>query len=130
MARRVRVYLFGVILGCVMSYFFLKRGEHDFTFWLPENRVLAEISDSMTYAVVAKCYMECYSIDEKSIEKLLTDGDVNFSESLTKKAPKIYQVEGGSISGKKIAIRVKMMARYAEVITVKLLEGDVTTCDC
>lgn len=130
MARRVRVYLFGVILGCVMSYFFLERGEHDFTFWLPENRVLAEISDSMMYNPTAKCYLDCYSIDERSIDKLLVDGDVNFGESLTKKAPKIYQVEGMSISGKKIAIRVKMMERYAEVFSVAVLEGDVTTCDC
>jgi len=131
MARNIRVYAFGIILGCLMSYFFLRRGEHDFTFWLPEQRVLIEISDSTTYSAKAECELECYSIDKKSIEKVLNDGDVNFSKSSTKDKPKIYYVEGESISGKAFYFKAKMLPRHSEIIEIMLsVEDEPRKCDC
>ena len=131
MARNIRVYAFGIILGCLMSYFFLRRGEHDFTFWLPEQRVLIEISDSTIYSAKAECELECSSIDKKSIEKLLKDGDVDFSKSSTKDKPKIYYVEGESISGKAFYFKAKMLPRHSEIIEIRLSAADgQSKCDC
>ena len=129
MVRRIRVYVFGIALGCVMSYFFLQRGEHDFTFWLPEQRVLTEISDSLTYSPEAECYLECYSIDKKSILKIINDGDVNFGKSATKSKPKIYQVEGESISGQRLYFKAKMLPKRAEIIKVQVVDSSLK-CDC
>ena len=114
-----------------MSYFFLRRGEHDFTFWLPEQRVLIEISDSTIYSAKAECELECSSIDKKSIEKVLKDGDVAFSKSSTKDKPKIYYVEGESISGKAFYFKAKMLPRHSEIIEIRLSAADgQSKCDC
>ena len=112
-----------------MTYFFLRRGEHDFTFWLPEQRVLTEISDSLTYSESAECYLECYSIDKRSVLKIIKDGDVNFGKSSTKDKPKIYYVEGESISGKLFFLRAKMLPNHAEIVEIKLVDNPLQ-CDC
>ncbi|MBL4623892.1 MAG: DUF4258 domain-containing protein [Flavobacteriales bacterium] len=129
MARRIRVYAFGLILGCIISYIFLFKGNHNVTFWLPDERVLTQISDSITYSLEAECYLDCYSIDKKSVLKIIKDGDVDFGKSSTKETPKIYYIEGESISGKPMYFKARMLPQRAEIIEVQPVDA-LLNCDC
>lgn len=95
MWRRVRVYFVGVGLGCLLVYFFLIRGKgRDFGFWLPENRVIHEISESnMSYHPKATCELACFSLSHDSIPLWIKQCEVNFSQSLTREKPKKYLLQ-------------------------------------
>lgn len=93
-ARRLKLYLIGVLMGCVLVVFFFNDRLSVLTSWLPNNRVLMRLE--MTTNEVqpqAQCMLECAEIDTSDLDVLYSDGDVNFQLSQTRVDPKIYVVD-------------------------------------
>ena len=130
--QRIRLYGFGFVLGCVMVYFMLFKGENR-TQWLPENRVKAQVHKSIfTFSEHAKCIMECKKITEEEVREVLKNGDVNFSESDTRGVPcPSYAIEGTS-HNKKLRVLVTIFERdsTAEITTAINMEAGNDTCKC
>lgn len=130
--QRIRLYGFGFILGCVMVYFMLFKGENR-TQWLPENRVKAQVDKStFIFSEHAKCIMECKKITEEEVREVLKNGDVNFSESDTRGVPcPSYAIEGTS-HNKKLRVLVTIFERdsTAEITTAINMEAGKDTCKC
>lgn len=88
-AKRLRLYLTGVLLGCIVVYFLLiYKRDRNFTAWLPENRILAEVREK-PFSLDDKtiCFLQCLNTDTTSLKKLLAKAEVNFSNSLVNEKP-------------------------------------------
>jgi hypothetical protein len=92
MARRIRVYLFGFIIGIILVIFLYGDKYDIIVGWMPEKRVLKRlkltekvISDSM------QCVLDCNNFNENDWKLLYANGDVNFAEARKKPYP-IYSV--------------------------------------
>ena len=94
--RRLKYYGIGLGGGLIMVFMiFGNRG----CSWLPENRVLNEISESkMLISEKAKCQQECLNLSDEKIYSLFVkkEGDVLFKKSEPHADPRKYVIEGES----------------------------------
>ena len=90
LTKRIRYYLLGFGIGLILVIFiFGTRGCE----WLPNNRVLKSISSSQLYiSKKNKCLLECNQSIEK-VFNLIENGDVDFSNSVTNKKIREYQIQ-------------------------------------
>ena len=91
--NRIKYYLIGLSLGVIVVYFmFGNRG----CAWLPGNRVKNMVGEKEIIAgdsVLA--VMKCMELDNDDIYELLkSEGNVEFSLSITNEYPKIYHIKG------------------------------------
>ena len=88
--RRVRVYLVGVGMGLIATYFmFNGRGCE----WMPGKRVLSSIEDSqLVISEFRACQMDCYGLSSQDVFNVVERGSVLFSESETSGSVKNYVV--------------------------------------
>ena len=97
MWRKLRIYLFGVVLGLILTWALVLRNRNadEFLKWTPGNRVLSEIKNdsSLVYPDDFSCTLDCHNLSSLDWENLLEEGSVNFQESSTRSKPKIYRVE-------------------------------------
>ena len=130
-SQRITLYGFGFLIGCTMIYFTLIRGKNR-SYWLPENRVKELIKKSkMIYSPLAKCEMECRSINEKEIKNILENGDVNFKESNTRGTPHpSYIMEGTTSENKKVRIITNTYDSIAEITGINFLNAEKDSCHC
>ncbi|MBI4931565.1 MAG: DUF4258 domain-containing protein [Bacteroidetes bacterium] len=79
--KRIRLYIYGFLIGCVMVYFILLRGRNR-SYWFPENRVREQLmKGNLVFTEHAQCRMKCRAISEEEVREILKNGNVNFSES-------------------------------------------------
>lgn len=79
--RRLKLYLFGVILGAILSYFLVFRGR-DLTFWTPENQIVGRLQNyALTFDPLVQCRMNCADITEKEFRNMLDSAVVDFKNS-------------------------------------------------
>ncbi len=94
MWRRIRIYLIGVGLGCILAWALLIRDRSDntFNFWLPEERILTELREDSTFTFEGKqkCLYECYGFNSIDWEYFVKNADVDFSKSTPRETPKMY----------------------------------------
>lgn len=96
--NRLKFYLIGFGLGCVMVWAIFYSGDDARSSWLPEGRVLEFIEDT-ELKVINKhivCVLECNNITISDLDKtFFKNAKVNFSESSTTREPcPEYQIEG------------------------------------
>lgn len=130
-ARRIVLFSFGILLGCVMVYFVLIRGR-DRTYWLPGNRVKELILKSeIIYSPHAKCMMKCRKISQDNVMEILKNGNVNFKESNIHRTPcPTYAIEGELSGNKKMRILVTTVDSIAEIETAISLDFQKDSCFC
>lgn len=94
--RRLRLYIFGVLLGILFVYVFLvkDRDNSNLTDWLPNSRVLSKMSENeLVMDSVMQCKLTCFDIHTADVNFLLENGDVNFKQSDQHRKPHpIYKV--------------------------------------
>ncbi|MEM9022138.1 MAG: hypothetical protein AAGB22_00255 [Bacteroidota bacterium] len=75
--RRLRLYLFGVLLGTVLVYVFVLR-KHDIAYdaWLPAKRIMRDMrnDDRMTGSARYQCLVACRALTEAQMTSLFTEG--------------------------------------------------------
>ena len=129
--RRILLFSFGIVIGCVMVYFTLIRGKNR-GYWLPENRIKDLILHSeIIYSPHAKCMMACRNINEQNVLDILKNGDVNFYESdVHGSACPSYAIEGNAAGTKKLRIVVTTVDSVAEIETAIDLSLRKDSCLC
>ncbi len=84
--KRLRLYLTGVLLGCIAVYFLLiYKRDRNFTSWLPSNRIYNEIIEKpfdLNDSTTVK-YIKCLSIrlDTALVKNIILSATINFSKS-------------------------------------------------
>jgi len=92
--RRLRLYLTGFLLGSILVVFFFRDRLSVLTSWLPNNRVLFRIENTLSEtSELALCQMSCYELDTNMLTFAFDEGDVQFGMSETHSDPKIYVID-------------------------------------
>lgn len=125
--RRLRLFGFGVILGCVLVYFLLIRGRN-FSFWTPGNRVLEKLRLSeISYTQNAECMLQCLNVSKKEIRILLdSTGTVDFDSSNVHGKCPIYIVRG---KNEDLTVTISSCDSTANVLDVRH-SSVKDTCRC
>lgn len=125
-AKRLQLYLTGVLLGCIVVYFLLiYKQNRNFTAWFPENRILALIKEK-PFSLDNKtlCFIQCLNTDTASLKKLLANADVNFSNSLVNEKPFPIYVLNIIQHNKETSFSIQISDEDLKII------GLSTKCDC
>jgi len=131
--RRLRIYLVGVFLGCLVTWAVLlrKRNMNELFAWTPNGRVLGELRSDTGLIQPGGfwCTMECYGFNSEDYRNLLTDGDVDFSNSDTRVENKKYVIsyeteDRGTL--RLVFVFDDEVHRLVEVTKV----GETIECDC
>lgn len=129
--RRIRLFIFGVLLGSLVVWGFLFRGR-TFPAWTPEGRVLESLQEHpVKISSVARCLLDCNHISDQDILALIADGDVLFSQSdIHGKDVPEYVVEGKGQNGKKYKMKFRSEYLSTFLITVIPTPDANANCDC
>jgi len=85
--HRIGYYLGGFAIGLIILSFFLK-GKRASCAYFPEARVMKNIKNKAhLYSPKAEQAMRTLNLDTSDIVNILSNGDVNFDESQTRKEP-------------------------------------------
>ncbi len=93
--RRLKFYLIGVALGCVLVYFMLLK-DRERPAWMPKGRVLEQIArSSVIFTDKASCALQMQGLSEEEIKTFITDNaQVDFAKSDTRRKPcPMYYIE-------------------------------------
>lgn len=92
MARRIRIYLLGVLLGVGISYFYFgANGDRDLDVWTPNSRILEEIRNcELNYSQNVHCLFSCDSMIKNQFNYSLLEGDVDIGASNHRSMPEEY----------------------------------------
>ena len=130
-ARRIRLFIIGILIGSLVVWGFLFRGR-TFPAWTPEGRVLEALQEHpIRISSEARCMLNCNKITDDDILALIADGDVLFSESdIRGKDIPEYVVEG---KGKNLKLyKMKFRSEYLTTVLISVLPSPNSnaTCDC
>ena len=130
-ARRIRLFIIGILIGSLVVWGFLFRGR-TFPAWTPEGRVLEALQEHpIRISSEARCMLNCNHITDDDILALIADGDVLFSESdIRGKDIPEYVVEG---KGKNLKLyKMKFRSEYLTTVLISVLPtpNSNATCDC
>jgi hypothetical protein len=130
-ARRIRLFIIGILIGSLVVWGFLFRGR-TFPAWTPEGRVLEALNEHpIRISSEARCMLNCNHITDDDILALIADGDVLFSESdIRGKDIPEYVVEG---KGKNLKLyKMKFRSEYLTTVLISVLPSPNSnaTCDC
>lgn len=93
-ARRLRTFLIGFGIGCLLVVLFFRERLSMLTDWLPNERVLVRLQmTDAAYTPTALCLLECLELDTADVSLLKREGNVRFKHSDTQSEPKMYAVD-------------------------------------
>jgi len=128
-ARRLRLYLMGVLLGCVLVVFFFRDRLSVLTSWLPNDRVLLRLKTTLVEVdPAAECYMHCAKLDSSDLDVLFENGDVRFNLSETHEQPLKYVVDE-RLNDRLVRFSFEAADSTAILRKIEFPNGDLS-CDC
>lgn len=127
--KRLRLYIFGVIIGCALVALFFKGRLSTFTSWLPGNRVLELLRKSEAeYTPQALCQLECLGLDTADVRTVKNQGNVRFKLSEVREDPKTYVVDK-TLDAHKVRMTFTAADSVATLIAVNRPE-ELVDCPC
>lgn len=130
--KRLRFYGFGFLIGCMLVYFLLLKGQ-DRTGWLPGRRVIAKIDSTLSISADAKCRMGCNAISEADLKTIIRESEVSFSESSPQKVPcPVYILHGKLKTGEEVKLRFESNDTLATLTELNIVAPEQLrkTCPC
>jgi uncharacterized DUF497 family protein len=99
--RRLRLFIFGILLGSGFVYVVLIRNTN-FPAWTPNDRVMEQLKENaINISAKLQCQLSANGLEEKDVAFVLADGKVIFSESKVRNVPeKKYVIEGKASDGR------------------------------
>ena len=125
MAKRLLIFIFGVLLGVmVIRFAFPGRFVEYAQYFDMDYRVLYHLKrDTIYISPKAQCHLDCLSLDQKDVLNVLEGGSINFEKSDQRAEPcKHYVVEKESLS-------VGFDLCY-EKVTLKNFSIEQDSCSC
>lgn len=124
--KRLRLYLTGVLLGCIAVYFLLiHKRDRNFTAWLPKERILSEISEkpfSINESTI--CFIQCLNTDTAALKSVLAKADINFGNSLVNEKPYPVYVLNTNMNNEEISFSIQISDKELKII------GLSKNCNC
>ena len=128
MGRRIRLYLFGFLLGGLIVWFGImkKRPDDALTSWLPQNRILMQLdTNRVSISDLAGVNMGCEGLHAEDIKNLIKNGDVNFSKSAVHAFPcPVYAIDTKTADGRHIRLLCGACSTETRIIDSWLMSGD------
>ncbi len=119
--KRLGYFMVGLSIGIVFLTFFLKKksDQTGVSFcYLPNCRVLKDLrSKPIHYADAVSELLANKALDTLAITRVLTEGDINFSDSDTKSEPCKTYVIDGEIDEKAILMEVQNCPKKVTVLS-------------
>lgn len=125
--RRLMLYLFGVLLGSILSYFLLFQGRQFPAFW-PAG-VVKERLERSRYAPkpFSDSLMRCLTLDTAAFKSALSKSEVVFRRSLPRREPcPVYALRHPKVSG--CLLLVEMCDSLYAFYDVRTAEGLTVSC--
>ncbi|MDN3667171.1 hypothetical protein ACFFU1_06960 [Algibacter miyuki] len=118
--QRIGYYLGGFSIGLIILTFFLN-GKKASCSYGPEARVLKNInSKNIVYNAVINDFISKNIIDSTEIRTVLKKGDINFSDSDTRRKPcGVYFVEG-ELDEREVVLTVENCDSIATITNLKI----------
>ncbi len=118
--HRLAFYLGGFAIGLIILFFFLS-GKKTSCDYGPDARTLKNIRiKERHFSEMSLATLSENQLDTAAISKLLRSGDVLFSESNTKLDSCKQYVVQGSVTDRKLKIRVENCENKATIMTVNV----------
>lgn len=129
LARRIRLYIFGVIIGLLVVFFIYHgRNLKELTPGMLKLDQLA--AQPFKYSDTATCQMKCQGITEKEVKDAMTDGKVDSKKSKDfKQRYPMFNFTGGTPGGRTfniICVQVDSITRITYIHDVAKQD----TCHC
>lgn len=128
--QRFKRYLFGVLLGLILVFFFFGDRSELLTAWMPNERVMKRLRETrLEIPDSVKCRLNCFELDSAKVAELISDdGNVRFAKSETREEPILYRVDFEQHTS---PVRVTFACddSVSAVVDVLPLEG-LQPCDC
>jgi len=120
--KRLGFYGFGFTLGIILLIFFLNEKNAGCDY-LPNARILKLIRDKpINYSDAALNSMQNLKIDSTDIKKILFEGDIDFSKSITHQKPCRYYLINGIANNKAVSLYFENCDSLATLKSIKLTE--------
>ncbi len=130
-ARRLALFIFGILLGSVFVYAILIRGR-SFPAWLPSDRVMEALRENpIQISARLRCELECLKLENQDVASILADeeADVLFEESdIRGKEKPEYVIEGKVRSGKKM--KMKFRSEGLSTRAIAITSPEASSCNC
>lgn len=122
MKTRFTLYGFGFVIGILIVFFFLG-GKKASCNWLPNDRILNIISQKdLSLSHQVREQIKTTETDSLDIMKILSDGDIDFSQSIVKNDPcRNYWIQG-TMDQSNLIITVELCDSTAVVQTLKNID--------
>jgi hypothetical protein len=129
-ARRIRLFVFGVILGSIIMYFFVFKDRNIYK--SPSEVIHGKLqSHELVYTKHASCRMRCRGISESEVKAILLNGEVNYKKSQVHDKPcPSYAFEGITEDGQNVRIVFAECENVTKVITAIDLGSEKESCSC
>ena len=129
-ARRIRLFVFGVLLGSIVMYFFVFKNRN--VYKSPSEVIHGKLqSQHLVYSKHAQCRMQCRNISESEVKDILLNGEVNYKKSQVHDKPcPSYALEGKTADGQTIRVVFAECDTVTKVITAIDLGTEKDDCDC
>lgn len=133
--RRLRVYLIGVGLGCILAWALVIRKRSNemnrYMSWTPNGRVLLEIREDNNLILPDNfwCEMECQGFTSEDLRLLKEEGDVDFKASQTKGEHKTYVIRLNQEDDRVLRIDFEFEGD-SHTAGLPVNEANPKTCDC
>jgi len=130
-ARRLRLFIVGVLIGCLVVWGLLMRGRK-FPAWTPEGRIIEALQKfPVKISAEARCMMRCNNISDNDMLSLINTADVLFSESEIRgvDTPE-YILQGQGVDGRKFKMRFRNNYEDNDLLSVIPFGDALKTCDC
>ena len=127
--RRMRLYLFGVIIGLIGVYFFF--GNRDYKVLTPGMLKLDQLAgQTIQYSDTATCEMKCENVDTGEVKEAMLVGKVNSKQSqdFNQHHP-LFNFNGDTKKGKHLNVICMQFDSITRVIYVHdLARKDACKC--
>lgn len=122
-AKRLGFYGFGFSIGIVLLLFFLN-GKNSGCDYMPNARILKLIRNKpLIYSDKAQESMKTLALDSLDIKKMLIDGEIDFSKSITRQKPCRFYLINGLAKNQSVAIYIENCDSLATLKSVVLTKN-------
>lgn len=119
-AKRLGFYGFGFTIGIILLLFFLNQ-KNSGCDYMPNARILKLIRNKpLIFSDKALGVMKTFEIDSLDIKKILIDGEVDFSKSITRQKPCRYYWIDGKANKLAVALYIESCDSLATLIRLEL----------
>jgi hypothetical protein len=126
-SRRLRLFLFGIVLGSVIMYFYVLKDRNIYK--MPKDVIKEKLLHfPLQLSTKSQCQVDCNNIDTASFRKAWASGDIDFSLSKVNEKPcPIYHI---TLKGSTDSLKTLMCSVCDDFVVLQEIVESKSNCDC